>query len=38
MAKKVKCKCCGKKFDKRICGGNYCMECTREALKDASEQ
>lgn len=28
-----KCKCCGKKFEKRICGGNYCMECTREAIK-----
>ena len=28
-----KCKCCGKKFENRICGGNYCMECTSEALK-----
>ena len=28
-----KCKCCGKKFENRISGGNYCMECTREALK-----
>ena len=28
-----KCKCCGKKFENRISGGNYCMECTSEALK-----